>query len=134
MGDSGQSLASNFIPQSISHSRSLLQQLTSIFFESLKYYRNVEASTLPCHRASIYTFRFSHMYNSDPAEGLVSNQNLRQTHPPTNSHYRTTLTETEKASYLQAELCLMDPAQAPALTGYKGSKSRWDELQAVHVA
>ncbi|KAH6686971.1 hypothetical protein F5X68DRAFT_240442 [Plectosphaerella plurivora] len=46
----------------------------------------------------------------------------------------TSLTEGEKADFIGSTLCLMDPAQAPAQNGYAGSKSRWDELQAAHVA
>ncbi|KAJ3949164.1 uncharacterized protein N0V96_000279 [Colletotrichum fioriniae] len=44
------------------------------------------------------------------------------------------LTEDEKTSYISATLCLMDPAQAPAKTGYAGSTTRWEELQAAHVS
>ncbi|KAI6263822.1 hypothetical protein MCOR07_010646 [Pyricularia oryzae] len=50
---------------------------------------------------------------------------------PTQRKAWTTLTDAEKADYLQAEVCLME---TPSKTGYAGSRTRWDELQAMHVA
>ncbi|KAI1338963.1 Di-copper centre-containing protein [Xylariaceae sp. FL0016] len=41
------------------------------------------------------------------------------------------LTDTEKRDYLNADLCLME---APAQSGIKGARSRWDELQYSHIA
>ncbi|KAK8136758.1 amino acid transporter [Apiospora sp. TS-2023a] len=43
----------------------------------------------------------------------------------------TALTDNEKKDFLQAEVCLME---TPSKTRYAGSISRWDELQALHVA
>ncbi|KAK7998875.1 Tyrosinase-like protein orsC [Apiospora marii] len=43
----------------------------------------------------------------------------------------TALTDNEKHDFLQAEICLME---TPSKTRYAGSISRWDELQALHVA
>ncbi|KAK8058862.1 amino acid transporter [Apiospora phragmitis] len=43
----------------------------------------------------------------------------------------TALTDNEKHDFLQAELCLME---TPSKTRYAGSVTRWDELQALHVA
>ncbi|KAI8289636.1 Tyrosinase ustQ [Colletotrichum sp. SAR11_57] len=44
------------------------------------------------------------------------------------------LTDGEKTSYISSTLCLMDAAQAPAKTGYAGSTTVWEELQAAHVS
>ncbi|KAK8003248.1 hypothetical protein PG989_002967 [Apiospora arundinis] len=43
----------------------------------------------------------------------------------------TALTNAEKRDFLQAEVCLME---TPSKTRYAGSVTRWDELQALHVA
>jgi hypothetical protein len=43
---------------------------------------------------------------------------------------RHTFTNAEKSAYLNAELCLM---QKPATLGLRGTKTRFDELQAVHA-
>ncbi|KAI6350725.1 hypothetical protein MCOR25_010440 [Pyricularia grisea] len=43
----------------------------------------------------------------------------------------TALTDAEKADFLQAEVCLME---TPSKTGFAGARTRWDELQAMHVA
>ncbi|KAH8894296.1 Di-copper centre-containing protein [Thozetella sp. PMI_491] len=40
------------------------------------------------------------------------------------------LTSTERADYINATLCLMN---SPAKVGTKGAKTRWDELQYVHI-
>ena len=45
-----------------------------------------------------------------------------------NTH-RHTLTDDEKASYIEAELCLMDKE---ATLGLNGTKNRFEELQAAH--
>ncbi|KAI1378958.1 Di-copper centre-containing protein [Hypoxylon crocopeplum] len=42
----------------------------------------------------------------------------------------TNLTSTEKVEYLNGELCLMS---TPAKNGIVGAKTRWDELQYVHI-
>lgn len=47
---------------------------------------------------------------------------------------RSALTDGEKTSYISSTLCLMDAAQAPAKTGYAGSTTVWEELQAAHVS
>lgn len=48
--------------------------------------------------------------------------------------FRSALTDGEKTSYISSTLCLMDAAQAPAKTGYAGSTTVWEELQAAHVS
>ncbi|KAK2011781.1 Di-copper centre-containing protein [Colletotrichum eremochloae] len=53
---------------------------------------------------------------------------------PTQRKSWSVLSNSEKAEYINATLCLMDPAQAPSKTGYAGSRSRWDELQVAHIA
>jgi tyrosinase len=49
----------------------------------------------------------------------------------TDDEYRADLTTTEKQSYLDADLCLME---LPPKDGIKGATSRWDELQYAHAA
>jgi len=44
--------------------------------------------------------------------------------------YRTALTADEKASYIDATLCLQ---RSPAKSGIKGAQTRWDELQYAHI-
>lgn len=41
------------------------------------------------------------------------------------------MTDTEKASYIEAELCLM---ARPAQAGITGAQNRWDELDWAHIA
>lgn len=41
-----------------------------------------------------------------------------------------TLTDTEKADYIQAEKCLLE---SPAKAGIEGAQTRWDEVQWVHL-
>lgn len=43
---------------------------------------------------------------------------------------RHTLSDVEKKAYIDAELCLMSK---PATLGIRGSKTKFDEFQAVHV-
>ncbi len=43
---------------------------------------------------------------------------------------RENLTPTERSDYINATLCLM---RAPAKQGIKGAKTRWDELQYIHI-
>ncbi|KAI2471576.1 Di-copper centre-containing protein [Annulohypoxylon bovei var. microspora] len=45
--------------------------------------------------------------------------------------HRRNLTSTEKSDYINADLCLM---ASPPKTGIDGAKSRWDELQYIHIA
>lgn len=48
--------------------------------------------------------------------------------------FRPALTDGQKTSYISSTLYLMDAAQAPAKTGYAGSTTVWEELQAAHVS
>ena len=41
------------------------------------------------------------------------------------------MTDTEKALYIEAELCLM---ARPAQAGITGAQNRWDELDWAHIA
>lgn len=41
------------------------------------------------------------------------------------------MTDIEKASYIEAELCLM---ARPAQAGITGAQNRWDELDWAHIA
>lgn len=43
---------------------------------------------------------------------------------------RQMLTASEKSSFIEAELCLME---APSKLGVTGAKTRWDDLQYNHV-
>ncbi len=43
---------------------------------------------------------------------------------------RQNLTSTERSDYIAATLCLMN---TPAKNNLPGAKSRWDELQYVHI-
>jgi tyrosinase len=45
-------------------------------------------------------------------------------------HNRHALSEEEKLAYISAEKCLME---SPAKLGFAGAKTRFDELQKVHV-
>ncbi|KAF4823479.1 Tyrosinase-like protein orsC [Colletotrichum tropicale] len=55
------------------------------------------------------------------------------THPSVRKPW-TSLTEYERASYVNSTLCLMDAEQAPAQVGSWGAKSRWEELLVAHIA
>ncbi|KAG8163087.1 hypothetical protein KVR01_007565 [Diaporthe batatas] len=53
---------------------------------------------------------------------------------PTQRKAWTALTDAEKSSYLESELCLMDPVRSPSISKYSGSKTIWEDLQIAHVA
>ncbi|KAH6696678.1 hypothetical protein DL95DRAFT_478368 [Leptodontidium sp. 2 PMI_412] len=55
------------------------------------------------------------------------------TNPSTRQSWAT-LSQDEKASYINSTLCLMNPETAPSKTGFAGAKSVWDDLQVAHVA
>jgi len=40
------------------------------------------------------------------------------------------MTDTEKSAYIDADLCLMN---SPSKTDFPGAKTRWDDLQYVHI-
>ena len=46
------------------------------------------------------------------------------------TYHRTQLTQNEKLSYVEADLCLM---AAPSKSGVPGAVTRWDDLQWPHV-